>query len=184
MTWLRLLLLLAAIPAHGLYGQRLSAREGTYLEVGLGAARLTERICGSCTGSDRTIGPALSLRLSERVGPAFELGGELQATVSGGRHFEAVLLTGALVAPSEYAAWLRLGGGVLLHPGVGTDVLASAGGGDQHGTDLGMGMVIGVGLDIPLAGNRSLSPQASYIHQIGSERRFSLVMIGASLRLF
>jgi hypothetical protein len=47
-----------------------------------------------------------------------------------------------------------------------------------------MGVVIGVGLDIPLRDNRSLSPRASYIHQIGSERRFSLVMIGASLRLF
>jgi hypothetical protein len=32
--------------------------------------------------------------------------------------------------------------------------------------------------------NRSLSPQASHIHRIGSERRFSFVMIGASLRLF
>lgn len=180
----RLLLLLALVPVHDLHAQRLSAREGTYFEVGLGAARLTERICGSCTGSHRTIGPALLLRLSERVGPAFELGGELQATLSGGRHFEAVLLTGTLVAPPEYAPWLRLGGGVLLHPGVGDDVLASAGGGDQHGIDFGVGIVIGVGLDIPLRNNRTLSPQASYIQQVGSERRFSLVMIGASLRVF
>ena len=184
MTRLRLFLLLAVIPLHGLSGQRLSAREGTYVEVGLGAARLTERICGSCTGSNRSIGPALLLRIGERVAPAFELGGELQATLSGGRHFEAVLLTGTLVAPPEYAPWLRLGGGVLLHPGVGDDVTASAGGGEQHGVDLGMGIVIGVGLDIPLRGSRSLSPQASYIHQIGSERRFSLLMIGAGLRLF
>jgi hypothetical protein len=180
----RLLLLLALVPVHGLSGQRLSARGGTYFEVGLGAARLTEGICGSCTGSHRSIGPALLLRLSERIGPAFELGGEFQATVSGGRHFEVVLVSGTLVAPAEYAPWLRLGGGLLLHPGVGNDVLASAGGGDQHGVDLGMGIVIGVGLDIPLRDNRSLSPQASYIHQIGAERRFSLVMIGASLRLF
>jgi hypothetical protein len=180
----RLLLLLTLVPFHSLYGQCLSGREGTYFEIAAGAARLTERICGSCTGSDRTIGPALLVRLSERVGPAVELGGEIQATVSGGRHFEALLVTGTLVAPPEYAPWLRLGGGFLLHPGVGDDVLASAGGGDQHGIDLGTGFVIGVGLDIPLRGNRSLSPQASYIHQIGSERRFSLVMIGASIRLF
>jgi hypothetical protein len=180
----RLLLLLVLVPLHGLSGQRLSAREGTYLEIGVGAARLSERICGSCTGSDRSIGPALLLRLGERVGPTFELGGELQATLSDGRHFEAVLLTGTLVAPPEYAPWLRLGGGFLLHPGEGADVLASAGGRDQHGTELGMGVVIGVGLDIPLRDDRSLSPQASYIHQIGSERRFSLVTIGASLRLF
>jgi len=180
----RLLLLLMLAPLHSLYGQRLSAREGTYFKIGAGGARLTERICGSCTGSDRSFGPALLLRLGERISPALELGGELQATVSGGRHFEAVLVTGTLVAPPEYAPWLRLGGGFLLHPGVGNDVLASAGGGDQHGIDLGMGIVIGVGLDIPLRGNRSLSPQASYIHQIGSERRFSLLMVGASLRLF
>ena len=180
----RLLLLLALIPVHGMSGQRLSGREGTYFELGLGPARLSERICGSCSGSNWSIGPALLLRLSKRVGSAFELGGELQATLSGGRHFEAVLLTGTLVAPAEYAAWLRLGGGFLLHPGVGDDVLASAGGGDQHGIDLGMGIVIGVGLDIPLRGNRSLSPQASYIHQIGSERRFGLALIGAGLRLF
>jgi hypothetical protein len=81
----RLLLLLMLVPFHSSYGQRLSAREGTYFEIGAGAARLTERICGSC---------------------------------------------------------------------------------------------------IPLRGDRSLSPQASYIHQLGSERRFSLVMIGVSLRLF
>ena len=180
----RVLLLLALVPVHGLSGQRLSAREGTYFEVGLGAARLSERICGNCTGGNRTIGPALLLRLGERLGPAVELGGELQATLSGGRHFEAVLLTGTLVAPAEYAAWLRLGGGFLLHPGVGDDVTADAGGGNQHGIDLGTGIVIGVGLDIPLGGSRSLSPQASYLRQIGSERRFSFVMIGASLRLF
>lgn len=180
----RLLLLLMLVPFHTSYGQRLSARHGTYLEVGAGAARLSERICGSCTGSDRTIGPALLVRLGERVGAAFELGGEIQATLSGGRHFEAVFVTGTLVAPPEYAPWLRLGGGFLLHPGVGDDVLASAGGGDQHGIDLGTGLVIGLGLDIPLRGDRSLSPQASYIRQIGSERRFSLVMIGVGLRLF
>jgi len=180
----RLLLLLALVPVHGLSGQRLSAREGTYFEIGVGAARLSERICARCTGSNRSIGPALLLRLGERIGPAFEIGGELQATMSGGRHFEAILLTGTFVAPPEYAPWLRLGGGFLLHPGVGDDVTASAGGGDQHGIDLGMGIVIGVGLDIPLRGSRSLSPQASYLHQIGSERRFSLLMISASLRLF
>ena len=67
----RRLLLLILVPLHSLYGQRLSAREGTYLEIGGGAARLTERICGSCTGSDRSIGPALLLRVGERISPAF-----------------------------------------------------------------------------------------------------------------
>ncbi len=185
MKLLFLLLALTLVSVRGLSGQRLSSRSGTYFEVGAGVGRLAERTCASCSGSHRSLGPALLLRMSQRLGRAFELGGELQATRSGGRHFEAGLLTAALVSASEYAAWLRMGGGLLLYPGEGDDVTVTAGEGSrQDGSELGAGIILGVGLDVPLGNNRSFTPQASYVRHLGAERRFNLLMIGASIRLF
>jgi hypothetical protein len=183
LVFLSITIVLASPPMTE--AQVASSRPPSRYEVGLGIGRLAERFCSFCRPGPRTIGPALLIRVSRATTRLLEVAGELQATAGGGRAFEAALASIALTSVGDRLAWLRVGFGVLAQPGQGDDVaLSGQSSAEREGTEVVPGFALGIGLDIPVSSHRSLNPQLSYVGQLDSRRRFSLVTVGVGLRFF
>ncbi len=145
-----------AVLVEGVEAQQPQTRDGFYIGFGLGGGSFG---CSDCT--DRESGPAATLKLGGTLRPNLLVG----ADISGWTKEEG----GARVTHSNVVAALQFypstTGGFFLKGGIGVSRLeasASGGGFSFSASDDGLGLSAGLGYDIRLGSNFSLSPYGGF----------------------
>lgn len=135
-----------------LYAQRMQTRDGFWFNLGLGWG---SRGCEDCAGREGGFsgGPGLGGTLSQKVllGASYNFWTNTENDIT----FTAGTLTAAIrFYPSSTGGFFLLGG-----LGVGTfDVEVEFLGGDARSTETGFGALLGLGYDIRVGRNVSLTP--------------------------
>lgn len=148
--------LLTLVPADGEAQGRPQTREGFFIGFGLGAGSLGCEDCG-----ERETGGAGYLKLGGTLSPQLLIGAESNAWT---KEIDDVRLTHAVVAaivqfyPSATAGFFLSGGLGLAR----IEVSASSGGVSGSVHDDALGLLAGLGYDIRLGSNFSLSPSLSF----------------------
>lgn len=147
---------LALVPSHGT-AQNPQTRDGFFIGFGLGPGSFGCEDCG-----DRETGIAAHLELGGTVSPSLLIGAESAAWTKevedGVRITHANLSAIAQFYPSAEA-------GLFLKGGVGfsrLEVEASSGGVSASVSDEGLGLTAGLGYDIRVGSNFSLSPYLGF----------------------
>jgi hypothetical protein len=158
--------LVVALPEVAQAQDRPLTREGFFIGFGLGAGSFGCTDCGS-----RETGGAAFLKLGGTLSPTLLLGGESNAWA---RNFEG----GTTLSHASVAAVLQFypsaTSGFFLKGGVGVSVLEVSGAGSGFSfsaRDEGLGVTAGLGFDIRLGSNFSLSPYSNFVwgdHESGS----------------
>jgi hypothetical protein len=154
--------LLALALATTANAQHAQTREGFWIGAGLGAGSLG--FGGDATNSDRQTGLSGYLRLGATLSPHFLLGAE----TNGWTHGEAGVTTTAGVVSAVGYFYPSVTGGLYIKGGVGV-LAVSDNAPSLQGKAAGLAAQLGMGYDIRVARNVSLTPYANYIASSGAE---------------
>lgn len=154
-------------------------REGFWISFGFGAGSAAPN-CDGCD-FDREVGLSGYLRMGGTIRPNFLLGGE----TNGWSHSDDGLEQGLAFISAVGYFYPAVQSGFWLKGALGLASYAADDGADEL-TALGLGVGGGLGYDIRLRPNFSLTPYLNYLRQIGGELEFNGIGLGenANLDLF
>lgn len=169
-----LLVLLAACAATGVEAQGASRRQGFWFSGGLGYGSLG---CDGCV--DRTGGLSGGLSLGGTLSPKLLLG---VGTTGWTRSEDGATLTvGTLDARVRF--YPSVTGGFFLTGGLGLSSISASVDGFGSDSELGVGVVLGLGVDIPIGRNTSVTPFLNGIGMNTSNADANVGQLGLAITL-
>jgi hypothetical protein len=153
--------------------QHAQAREGFWIGFGLGAGSLG--FGGDVSGVDRETGLSGYFKLGAAVSPHFLLGAE----TNGWTKSEGGVTTSAGALSAVGYVYPRATGGLFLKGGLG--YLAISDNADYQGSASGLAAQLGVGYDVRVGSNFSLTPYANYLASSGAELKIDGSGVGANI---